>query len=293
MTTTAAMTVTPVAGALGAVIEGVHPCDPDLDFAAVYRALLDHEVVFFPGADLTEDEHLAFGARFGTPSIFPVARIRGATEPTLTVIRDEPGQKNAADAWHTDVTWIATPPKCALLQAVEVPERGGDTLWCSATAAYDALSPRFQALLDGMTAEHNAEGFFRRMWQKVADPTEMIEQLRRAYPPVEHPVVRTHPETGRRALMYAAMFMVRIVDLEPDESDAVMRFIADHVKDPSFHVRWKWRAGDLAIWDERSTLHRAAADHFPHPRTIRRLEIDGDRPYFDPDAAAAAPAAAS
>ena len=96
-------------------------------------------MIFFPGAHLTEEQHLAFGARFGTPSVFPIAKLRGATEPTMTVITDAPGQKNAADAWHTDVTWSPTPPKAALLQALEVPERGGDTLWCSATAAYDAL----------------------------------------------------------------------------------------------------------------------------------------------------------
>ena len=280
MTATASMTVTPVTGTLGAVIEGVHPCDPDLDFDAVYRALLEHEVIFFPGAHLTEAQHLGFGARFGTPSVFPIAKLRGATEPTMTVITDAPGQKNAADAWHTDVTWSPTPPKAALLQALEVPERGGDTLWCSATAAYDALSPRFRALLDGLTAQHDAQSFFRPIWERGDELVTMMAALQREYPTVEHPVVRTHPETGRRALFYAAMYMVRIVDLEPAESDAVMRFIAEHVKDPSFHCRWKWNEGDLAVWDERSTLHRAAADHFPYGRSIRRLEIDGDRPYF-------------
>lgn len=279
MTTATPMTVTPVTGALGAVIEGVHPCDPDLDFAAVHRAFLDHEVIFFPGADLTEEQHLEFGRRFGTPSIFPLAKLRGATEPTMTVITDAPGQRNAADAWHTDVTWSATPPKAALLQAMQVPERGGDTLWCSATAAFDALSPHFQALLVGLTAQHDGERFFRQMWHDADDATERIAGFRRAFPPVEHPVVRTHPDTGKRALMYAAMFMVGIVDLAPAESDAVIRFIDDHVKDPAFHCRWKWSEGDLAVWDERSTLHRAAADHFPFGRSIRRLEIDGDRPY--------------
>jgi taurine dioxygenase len=279
------MRITPVAGALGAVLEDVDPRDPDLDFGAVYGALLEHEVIFFPQVHLTEAEHMAFGRRFGEPSIFPVARARGATAPTMTVIEDEAGTPNAADEWHTDVTWIQTPPKCALLHMGVVPERGGDTLWCSATRAYDALSPRFQTLLDGLVAVHDNEGFFRGVQRKMGTEGDgLIEFLRREYPPVEHPLVRTHPETGKRALMYSAQFLRRIKDMSEEESRTIVRFLDEHVKDPSLHCRWHWSEGDLAVWDERSTLHRAAADHFPHRRVIRRLEIDGDRPYFDPTA---------
>ena len=277
------MQITPVTGALGAVLEDVDPRYPALDFDAVYQALLDHEVVFFPEVHLSEDEHMAFGRRFGEPSIFPVARARGATEPTMTVIEDKENMPNAADEWHTDVTWTATPPKCALLSMEVLPERGGDTLWCSATRAYETLSPRFQSLLDGLVAIHDNEGFFRGIQKRSdGDGDRLIDVLRRDYPPVEHPLVRTHPETGKRALMYAAQFLRRIKDLSDEESRAIVDFVDEHVKDPSLHCRWRWSEGDLAVWDERSTLHRAAADHFPYRRVIRRLEIDGDRPYFDP-----------
>lgn len=277
------MKVIPLTNALGAVLEGVDPRDPDLDFDAVYAALLEHEVVFFPQVHLTDDEHMAFGRRFGTPSIFPMAKHRGATEPVLTTITDLPDQPNAADHWHTDVTWIAEPPKVALLTAQTIPERGGDTLWASGTAAYEALSPKFREWLCGMTVMHSVEGFLTGLRKKLGDDVEeLVNALRREYPPVAHPLVRTHPETGRRALMYSAQFMTRVVGVSDDESRAVLDFVGTWLKDAAFQVRWHWSPGDLAVWDERSTAHRAAGDHFPQPREIRRLEIDGDRPFFTP-----------
>lgn len=138
------LTITRLTGALGAVVDGVDLRDPDLDFDPIYDAFLEHEVIFFRGVNLTEAEQLDLGRRFGSPSIYPVARILGATEPTMTVLSDGPDSPNAADAWHTDLTWIETPPKAALLH-MEVPAlAGGDTLWASATKAYDALSPAVQ-----------------------------------------------------------------------------------------------------------------------------------------------------
>ena len=278
------MQITRVAGALGARLDDVDPRDPEA-FPAIKAAVLEHEVVFFRGAHLTEDEQLELGRRFGTPSIFPVQRILGATEPKMTVIKDGPDSPNTADAWHTDVTWIATPPAYALLHMERRPEVGGDTLWCSATAAYDLLTPKMQEFLCGLTARHDNEGFIRGVMNKAGDAAaDLATALREQYPPVEHPLIRTHPETGRRAILHAVRFLTRIVDLSDEESDHVLTFLGEHVKEPRLHCRWQWEDGDLAIWDERSTLHRAAADHWPHEREIRRLEIDGDRPYFDPDA---------
>ncbi len=277
------MKITPVAGALGARIDDVDVRDPKLDFDAVYQALLDHEVIFFPEANLSEDEQMAFGRQFGTPSIFPVARIFGATEPKMTVIADGPESRNAADRFHTDVTWTAEPPKCALLHMEVVPERGGDTLWCSATAAYDALSEPMAELLCSLVVVHDNEGFIEGVMKKAGDTADdLAAALRRDYPPVEHPMVRTHPETGKRAIMYAGRFVSHVKNLSAPESKSVLDFVEEHIKEPQFHCRWAWTKGDLAVWDERSTMHRAAADHFPQERVIRRLEIEGDRPFFTP-----------
>lgn len=276
------MDIIPVTGALGAEIRGVDLRDIDADFEAVKAALLEHEVVFFRDAHLTEDEHLALGRRFGTPSIFPVARLMGATEPTMTVIEDGPESPNKADMWHTDVTWTATPPDYALLHMEVKPNVGGDTLWCSATKAYDLLSPAMQEFLCGLTVTHDNEGFIKRMIEKTGDPEhELVGGLREDYPPVVHPLIRTHPETGRRALLWAPNFMRTVNELTEAENAAVLGLLGEHVNDPRLHCRWSWNEGDLAIWDERSTLHRAAADHWPHRRVIRRCEIDGTRPYFD------------
>lgn len=273
------LTLTAIAGSLGAIVEDTDPRDPELDFDAVYQAMLDHEVIFFPEAHLTEAEQLAFGRRFGTPSIYPVARLMGATEPTMTVLEDGPDQPNVADVWHTDVTWMAEPPKCALLHMELPAERGGDTLWASATRAYETLSPAMQGFLAELTAVHDNEGFIRNLTVKTGDPEHpLIQGLRREYPPVEHPLIRTHPETGKKALLYAGRFLRRIKELSDDESASVLALLSAHVQNPALQCRWRWSAGDLAVWDERSTLHRAAADHWPQRRVIRRLEIDGDRP---------------
>jgi taurine dioxygenase len=278
------MEVVPVTNALGAEIRGVDLRSlSETEFAEVEAALLDHEVVFFREVHLSEEEHLALGRRFGTPSIFPVPKVMGMTEPTMTVIEDGPDSPNKADLWHTDVTWTATPPAYALLHMEVTPEVGGDTLWCSATKAYDLLSPPMQEFLCGLTVTHDNTGFVQRLIEKVGDPDhELVGKLREAYPPVVHPMVRTHPVTGKRALLWARNFIRRINELSDDENRTVLGFLGEHVNDPRLHCRWAWHEGDLAIWDERSTLHRAAADHWPHRRVIRRCEIDGTRPSFDP-----------
>jgi taurine dioxygenase len=282
--------VRPVGGSLGAEVRGVDlRTVDDLGFEQVRDLLHEHEVLFFPGAGLSEDEHMALGRRFGTVGIFPVARLFGATEPKFQVIVDGPNSAPTADQWHTDVTWTAEPPNYALLHAEIVPERGGDTLWCSMTAAYEGLSPTMQAMITGLEVVHDNSAFIdaARVKMKSAgggdEVDDLMDRLRTEYPPVVHPLVRTHPDTGRRALFLGGDFMRRIVGLHPDESRAILDLLARHIDDARYQVRWRWTPGDLAIWDERSTNHRSAGDHFPQARSIRRIEITGSRPYFDPD----------
>ena len=279
------ITIVPIAGALGAEIHGADPRDPDLDFGSIHKALLDYEVIFFREVNLNEDEHLAFGAKFGTPSIYPVAKLMGETTPKLTVFDDLPDRQNVTDNWHTDVTWITNPPDFALLHMEVRPERGGDTLWGSATRAYETLSPKVQEFLCGLTVTHDNEGVIESLIAKTGDPEHfLIEGLRRDYPPVVHPLVRTHPETGKRAIVYSKQFMRKVNEVTSAESRAIFDLLDHHIQNPALHCRWRWTVGDLAVWDERSTIHRSAGDHFGYHRTIRRLEIDGEQPYFDPDA---------
>ncbi len=280
------MQFVPVSDSLGAEVQQVdlRSLNPD-ERAEVVHALHHYEVIFFRGAHLTPEEHMRAAAELGEINLYPAAQVMGATEPTFQVIADGPDSPPRADNWHTDVTWSPNPPTYALLQAEVVPVTGGDTVWASTTAAHDALSPIMRQLITGLEIIHDNEAFLAGVQEKA--PPELAEilipKLREAYPPVNHPLVRTNPDTGRRALFLSSRLMGRIDGMEPDESRAILDFLHDHVESGRYQCRWRWQAGDLAIWDERSTVHRGAADHYPQVRQMRRVEVAGDRPYFDPN----------
>jgi taurine dioxygenase len=279
----------PISGTLGAEVTGADLRDVDEAlFERIHAALLEHEVLFFRDPKIDDDQHVALANRWGPVSVFPLIKALGSDEPSFQVIRDGPDSPPAADEWHTDVTWTPEPPKLALLRATLVPDRGGDTMWGSMTAAYDALSEPVRAFLDGLTVFHDCttflRGVVRKMGAEQAEKLGVEVKLRAMYPGVEHPLVRTHPETGKRALLFGGGFMRHIVGLAAHESDAVMKMVREHIEQPRFHCRWSWKPGDLAIWDERSTVHRAIGDHFPREREVRRCVVDGDRPYFDAEA---------
>lgn len=282
---TVELQIEPQAGALGAIVHGVDVRHVDDDtVGAIREAMIEHEVIFFRDQELDDDAQLAFAARFGTPSIFPMQRALGATEPSFSVIEDGPDSPSEADNWHTDVTWTAEPPAAAFLRATIVPDSGGDTMWCSMTAAYQALSATMRGLVDGLTVHHDNTSFIEGMINKLGDQAHELglpDLLRNEYPGVDHPLVRTHPESGRRALFLGGGFMRRIVGMTDDESNTLLGYLCEHMNDPRFHCRWSWQVGDLAIWDERSTNHRSAGDHFPQRRRVHRCTIDGTRPYFD------------
>lgn len=280
--------VIPVSGHLGAELRGVDLRSMDDATAAAFEeALVEHEVVFVRDAQLDDAAQLTFAARLGEPMLFPFARLMGATAPSVGAIVDGPQSPPVADGWHTDATWLAEPPQYAVLRCVTPAARGGDTLWASMTAAYDALSPTMQTFVDGLTVRHDNTSFISGMLEKRPEldvPGGVPDRLRAEYPPVEHPLVRTHPVTGRRALFLGGGFMRGVVGMHPDESAALLGFLERHATDARFVCRWRWAAGDVAIWDERSTNHRAAGDNFPHVREVRRCEVAGTRPYFDPTA---------
>ena len=280
----------PVSGNIGAEITQVDLRSLDDEtFEEIHRALLENEVLFFPGSNLDDESQMDLAHRFGQPSVFPVLKLMGATGPTIQVIEDGPDSPNEADYWHTDVTWTEDPPKIALLRVEVVPESGGDTMWGSMTTAYDALSPVMQEVLAGLEVIHDNQSFIEAVSRKMGESDEtrkLMDDLRNTYPRVTHPLIRTHPETGRRAILWGGGFMRGIAGMSPEESDPILDFLRRHIDNPRFHCRWNWTLGDLAIWDERSTVHQVVNDHFPQRRTVHRCVIDGDRPFFDPDAVA-------
>ena len=277
------MEIVPVGGALGAEIRGINPRDlDDATLAECMAALHEFGVVFFPGACLSPEEHMAFGARLGRLEVFPAARVMGATEPTFQVIEDGPDVPIAADRWHTDATYIADPPRYALLHAELVPERGGDTLWASTAAVFDGLSSTMQEFLIGLEAEHDSAPFIAGFMEKVASRVseeklaEFSVRMKEMFPPVTHPLVLHIPETGRRALYLGGDVMTGIVGLVKDESDALLSMLRARVADASVQIRWRWTPGDLAVWDERTTNHRNSGDYWPQRRIIRRVEVRGE-----------------
>ncbi len=273
-------TVTRVGGSLGAQVDGLDLTRP-LDHAAaalVRDALHEHSVLFFRDQDLTEEEQIAFASQFGKVAPYALTRMLGG-ESLTSIIEDTADSPPDADGWHTDVSWVAEPPAYAVLNARLIPPAGGDTMWSSLFAAYDALSPVMQRVCEGLVVRHHAgQDFHERIERTVG--VEIADRVVREFPPVEHPLVRTHPATGRRALWVSGRFMDQVVGMHRDESEAFLAYLNHHIENPNFCVRWRWRADDLAMWDEASTNHRALSDHFPQHRVMRRCTVEGTRPFF-------------
>jgi taurine dioxygenase len=271
-------TITPVTPAIGALVEGIDLSQPlaDAAHAELSNALLRHQVLFFLDQYLTPRQHRDFAACFGSLHIHPIYPTVSEQQEiiVLDTHRENPPD---SDVWHTDVTFIETPPLGAVLYARQLPPTGGDTLWSSMTAAYAGLSPPVKTLLAELRAEHDFAKSFPP--ERFSDEGEANWQRARIKnPPVVHPVIRTHPVSGAKALFVNEGFTTRILDLAPRESDALLRFLFEHIARPEYTVRWQWRPNAVAFWDNRCTQHFAVSDYLPHRRIMHRATILGDRP---------------
>lgn len=270
--------VKPLSPQIGAELSGIKLAGdlPDEAIAEIRRALLDHKVVFFRDQnELSAQEHIAFARRFGELEIHP-ATPKGQPDPEILRITHDENSKGRENAWHSDVTWRPEPSLGSILRAIEVPPVGGDTLFSCMYAAYDALSLEMKAFASGLTAVHDITRVFAGRLNKSVD------ELRAQYPLQEHPVVRTHPETGRRSLYVNTAFTDHIVGLSKKESDWLLEHLYSFAAVPEHQCRIRWEAGSVAFWDNRACQHYAASDYFPQKRVMERVTICGDRPYFDP-----------
>ena len=259
---------------IGAEIGGVdlsRPLDPS-QVEEIGRALAENLVIFFRDQDLTPAQHIAFGRSFGDLHVHPAApHVEGL--PELMMIHADANSKRAnGEDWHTDVSCDAEPPMGSILRITDCPAEGGDTLFASMYAAYDALSDRMKTYLEGLRAVHDGENVYRGAYVNfgVADKA--------AYPRAEHPVVRTHPVTGRRALYVNRIFTTRILDLPREESDALLAFLLDHAESPLWQCRFRWRKNSMAFWDNRCAQHRAMWDYWPRTRSGFRVTVKGEKP---------------
>lgn len=263
---------------IGAEILGVDLSRPDpAMIAAIRAALLAHKVVFFRDQTLTAAQHIAFARMFGDLEIHPVTP-KDQPSPELLHIEHGPTSRGRENSWHSDVTWREKPSLGSILRALEVPEVGGDTLFTNMAAAYELLSPEMQRFVCGLTAVHDITRVFGKRLGKTT------EEILAEYPLMEHPVVRTHPETGQRAIFVNAPFTSHIKGLSKTESDWLLAHLYATAANPEIQCRFRWRAGSLAFWDNRASQHFAASDYFPARRVMERVTIAGDRPYFDASA---------
>lgn len=286
-----ALSVTPLSSVLGARVEGVRLADPldDATLAAIRTALLEHLVLVFPEQRLDGEQQHRFASRLGRPEPHPVTRHLGG-EATLVRIDDQliaPPDRTAKPhldhlaahgAWHTDYTFHREIPTFATLRAELVPPVGGDTLWSSTIAAYEALSPNMQRWLAELRGVHWHGPHFARNFGIEKQGHDAIARFEQAFPPVEHPVVIRHPETGKRALFVNPSYTVRLAGLEASESEALLGFLFRHLTQPRFHLRHHWSIDDLVVWDERATVHLAPTDFHPHRRCLVRVAVGSEPP---------------
>lgn len=265
------VTVTRTTPSVGALISGVQIADLDDEtFSEIRRALNEHCVVFFRDQELTVEQHISFGRRFGDLDVHPAAANATGHAEILVISADENSDRANGEAWHSDVSCQPEPPAQSILHMHEVPPTGGDTLFANMQAAYNALSEPMKRYLEGMVAVHDGEHIYRGLYTGVADKP--------AYPRAKHPVVRTHPESGRKGLFVNRSFTTHIVGVPRDESDAVLGYLYDHIEHPNFQVRFQWQPNSLAVWDNRSAQHRAIWDYWPHRRYGHRVTVKGDAP---------------
>jgi taurine dioxygenase len=271
----------PVAGTLGAEISGVD-LSLSLDDAVITeinQALLDNLVIFFRDQHITPEQQIAFSRRFGELHIHPyIPHLEGYPEILeLKSKKDGPGDMAyQSNTWHTDLTYEAKPPKACMLRGVEVPAAGGDTMWNNLYAAYDALSDRMKEFLDGMIAVHYIAVSMPADFLEQKYSAKQVARFHEVTPPVEHPVVRIHPETGHKCLFVNRNFTSHIKDLHRSESDALLAFLLQHAEQPEFAVRFHWAKDSIAMWDNRCTQHYAVTD-YSRQRTMHRVTICGDQ----------------
>jgi taurine dioxygenase len=260
---------------IGAEISGADLAKPlsNRQMDEIHRALAENCVIFFRDQHLSQEQHLAFGRNFGELHIHPAAPHAPGHEELMVIHADKSSPRANGEGWHSDVSCDPTPPMGSILYIKQTPPKGGDTLFSSMYAAYDALSDRMKAYLEGMTAVHDGEENYRGTYAYAGVGDQP------AYPRAEHPVIRTHPVTGKRALYVNRGFTKRLLGVPRDESKAMLEYLWDHAENPLFQCRFRWQPNSVAFWDNRCVQHRAMWDYWPHTRSGFRVTVAGDKPY--------------
>ena len=277
--------VKPIAGALGAEIEGVDLAR-DLDnhtFAEIHQALLDHLVIFFRDQTLTPDQHKNFGKRFGTLNVHPYAPALAGHPEVMTIFKEKDDKANFGGGWHSDMTFLEEPALGSILYAREVPPHGGDTLFANMYLAYESLSHGLKKTLSGLKAVHSANRQYGIEGSEAAQLNEQRSMKPKisadAKKEVLHPVVRTHPDTGRKALYVNRAFTERFEGWTKRESRPLLHYLCDHAVQMEYTCRFRWTKDALAFWDNRAAQHYALNDYHGFRRVMHRVTVNGTRPF--------------
>ena len=260
---------------IGAEVHGVDLSQPldERTLKDVHDALIDNGVIFFRDQHLTPEQQKDFGRLFGELHVHPAAPALLEGHPEILVIHaDEKSKRVAGEVWHSDVSCDPEPPMGSILYMHELPPVGGDTLFASMYAAYEALSAPMKRFVEGLTAWHDGEHVYRGRYG--------LGDEGKTFPRAEHPVVRTHPVSGRKGLYVNRGFTTRVAQLSRPESDALLEFLYQHVETPEFHCRFRWQVNSVAFWDNRYVQHHAMWDYFPQRRHGHRVTISGDKPFY-------------
>ena len=272
------LNIKPFAPNLGAVITNIDLSNDinDAELKGIRDAFHKFQVLFFQNqSEILPENHIKLGRCFGDLHIHPAAP-KMKNYPQIFEINTDKNSKiaNGAEDFHSDVSCDIEPPLGTMLQLHILPECGGDTMFANMYMAYEALSNPMQKFLSDLKASHESEHFYRGRYK-----TESNGESKTEYPSAIHPVIRTHPDTGKKAIFVNKFFTTRIVGLEPQESKFILDFLFSHIEKTEFQIRYRWNKNDMAFWDNRCTIHKALWDYFPHERKGRRVTIKGDIPF--------------
>ena len=245
-------------------------------FNAFEAALVEHKVLIVRDQDMTTEQHVALSRMFGELEVHPM-RPQGAFPEILVLDNHRDNPVLSTDVWHSDTTFRKNPTKYTILRCQIMPKIGGDTLFADMEAAYRGLSPRFRRMIDGLTAVHDFRNF-RVLFKNTEEDQAKLRKMEELFPNPTHPVVRTHPTSGQKCIFVNPQFTTRITDLEPEESDAILRVLFSQVNVPEYQFRVRWSPGTIVFWDNRSTQHYAANDYYPERRRMERTAVAGDIP---------------
>ncbi|MFC3616601.1 TauD/TfdA dioxygenase family protein [Lutimaribacter marinistellae] len=269
------MQITPLTGGLGAEIHGAD-VRRDEDFADIEAAFAEHAVIVLRGQTITPDDHLAFARRFGPINVNRFFKPVDGYPEIATVLKEKDQKQAVGEGWHTDHSYDQVPAMGSILHAIEMPPFGGDTLFVSMAAAYEALSPVMRRFLEGLTAMHSSRHAFGAATQdSEAARSGRLSNAEAATQDARHPVVITHPLSGRRGLFVNPVFTTHIEGLTPGESDAILAMLYEHCRQPEFQCRVRWQQGDITMWDNRATWHKAINDYHGFRRLMHRITVEG------------------